>query len=278
MTILEDSAVSALTQFTENGFLFIKRAVPDDIVETLDNAVLRLTGDRAADVTHSSFNSNPALTQIRNAANFLAEYQLLFGCPDLMSVPYEILNHSLQVLGTEVLRREVYLQAHEPWHRDAGAFLERPYDEINGPLHLKAQVFFTDTRPEGSGNFVLIPGSHKWPVDYKDASYWESADQALSEGSLPPDAHVVRAEPGDAVVFGNTLWHAVLPNRTQERRSAILRFGQAWLRPYDHCADQATAAGHLSADSKALLGYHPSDVNPVSLYKDDSATSSWSAR
>lgn len=269
---------AAVSQFTEHGFVFIKGAVPDVVVKTLDDALIRVSSDRAGDVRHSSFNANPALTQIRNAANIIAEYQLLFQCPGLMSIPYRILNGSLQVLGSEALRRGVYRQAHEPWHRDAGAYLERPYDRLNGPLHLKAQVFFTDTRPQGSGNFVLIPGSHRWPVDHMDQGYWESADKALSDGSLPAGAQVVHAEPGDAVVFANTLWHAVLPNLTHERRSAIIRFGQAWLRPYDHSADPATAAGHLSAESKALLGYHTSAVNPVSLYKDETATRSWSAR
>lgn len=285
MTISEEitqgsaaDTAAALSHFNENGFVFIKNAVPGAVIKTLDDALLRIPAERAGEVQHSSFNANPALTQIRNAANLIAEYQLLFQCPALMSIPYRILNHSLQVLGSEALRRGVYHQAHEPWHRDAGAYLERPYDHANGPLHLKAQVFFTDTRPHGSGNFVLMPGSHTWPPDHLDPGYWQAADQALAEGSLPAGAHVVRAQPGDAVVFANTLWHAVLPNRTSERRSAIIRFGQAWLRPYDHTADPATAARHLSAESKTLLGYHTDAVNPVSLYKDESATHAWSAR
>ncbi|GAB2468652.1 hypothetical protein GCM10027187_41060 [Streptosporangium sandarakinum] len=265
-----------LTQFTEQGFVLIKEAVPDAIVKTLDNAVQQLTNERA--LTHSSFNTNRALTQVRNAANVIPEYQLLFGCRDLMSVPYGILNGSLQVLGSEALRREVYQQAHEPWHRDSGAFLERPYDEVNGPLHLKAQVFFTDTRPDNSGNLVLIPGSHRWPVNHKSDTYWQAANDALARGDVPEGGLIVRAEPGDAVVFGNTMWHAVLPNLTQERRSAIIRFGQAWLRPYDHPCDLATAADHLFPESRLLLGYHPNDVNPVDLYKETTTTQSWDAR
>ncbi|MEU9886364.1 phytanoyl-CoA dioxygenase family protein [Sphaerisporangium sp. NPDC051011] len=275
MTISHDAA---LAQFTEQGFVLIKQAVPDAVVKTLDNAVLQLTDDRAPDLTHSSFNTNRALTQVRNAANIIAEYQLLFVCRDLMSVPYRILNGSIQVLGSEVLRREVYQRAHEPWHRDSGAFLERPYDEVNGPLHLKAQVFFTDTRPKDSGNLVLIPGSHRWPVDHKDDDYWESANDALAQGSVPDGALIVHAEPGDAVIFGNTMWHAVLPNLTQERRSAIIRFGQAWLRPYDHHWDPATAADHLSPENRLLLGYYSNEVNPVDLYKEATATHSWAAQ
>ncbi|MEV6981840.1 phytanoyl-CoA dioxygenase family protein [Sphaerisporangium sp. NPDC051017] len=275
MTISHDAAIA---QFTEQGFVLIKQAVPDAVVKILDNAVLQLTDDRAPDLTHSSFNTNRALTQVRNAANIIAEYQLLFGCRDLMSVPYRILNGSIQVLGSEVLRREVYQRAHEPWHRDSGAFLERPYDEVNGPLHLKAQVFFTDTRPKDSGNLVLIPGSHRWPVDHKDDDYWESANDALAQGSVPDGALIVHAEPGDAVIFGNTMWHAVLPNLTQERRSAITRFGQAWLRPYDHHWDPATAADHLSPENRLLLGYYSNEVNPVDLYKEATATHIWAAQ
>ncbi|MFI7630310.1 phytanoyl-CoA dioxygenase family protein [Microbispora rosea] len=275
MTISLDAA---LAQFTEQGFVLIKQAVPEAIVRTLDGAVLQLADDRAPDLTHSSFNTNHALTQVRNAANLIPEYQLLFKCRDLMSLPCRILNGSIQVLGSEVLRRDVYQQAHEPWHRDSGAFLERPYDEVNGPLHLKAQVFFTDTQPKNSGNLVLIPGSHWWPVHHKDGDYWDSANDALAHGGVPDGALVVHAEPGDAVIFGNTMWHAVLPNLTQERRSAIIRFGQAWLRPYDHHCDPAAAAGHLSPGSRLLLGYHPSEVNPVDLYKEPTTTHSWDAQ
>lgn len=269
---------AALTQFTEQGFALIKQAVADPVVKKLDDAIQQLTDDRPADLTHSSFNTNHALTHIRNAANIIPEFQLLFGCRDLMSVPYRILNGSLQVLGTEVLRWQIYRQAHEPWHRDSGVFLERPYDEMNGPLHLKAQVFFTDTRPQNSGNLVLIPGSHRWPVDHKGADYWREANNALTWGNVPDDAVVVRAEPGDAVVFGNTMWHAVLPNLTHERRSAIIRFGQAWVRPYDHHCDPTTAADHLSPESRLLLGYYPPEVNPVDLYKETTTTRTWDAR
>ncbi|WP_405003214.1 phytanoyl-CoA dioxygenase family protein [Kitasatospora purpeofusca] len=275
MTTSPDDAVA---QFTEQGFVLLKQAVPDSVVSTLDTAVRRLTDDRGPDLTHSSFNTNPALTHVRDAANIIAVYQQLFECGALMSVPHLILNGSLQVLGSEVLRRGIYQEAHEPWHRDSGPYLERPYDELNGPLHLKAQVFFTDTRPQDSGNLVLIPGSHRWPADHKDNAYWKTANDALAQGELPEGALSIHAEPGDAVVFGNTMWHAVLPNRTQERRSAIIRFGQAWLRPYDHPCDPATAAGHLSPQSRRLLGYHSNSVNPVDLYKDPTSTESWCAR
>jgi ectoine hydroxylase-related dioxygenase (phytanoyl-CoA dioxygenase family) len=267
----------AAAQFTDQGFVLLKQAVPDSVVTALDAAVRTLTGAGAGDLTHSSFNTNPALTHVRDAANVIPEYQLLFGCGALMSVPHRILNGSLQVLGTEVLRRGIYQQAHEAWHRDSGPYLERPYDELNGPLHLKAQVFFTDTRPHDSGNLVLIPGSHRWPAHLKDDVYWKTANDALAQGSLPDGAVSIHAAPGDAVVFGNTMWHAVLPNRTQERRSAIIRFGQAWLRPYDHLSDPAAAAGHLSPEHQRLLGYHSSTVNPVDLYKDPTSTESWRA-
>jgi ectoine hydroxylase-related dioxygenase (phytanoyl-CoA dioxygenase family) len=268
----------AVAQFTEQGFVLLKQAVPDSVVATLDAAVRKLTDDREPDLTHSSFNSNPALTHVRDAANILAEYQLLFECGALMSVPHRILGGSLQVLGSEVLRRGIYPQAHEPWHRDSGPYLERPYDDRNGPLHLKAQVFFTDTRPKDSGNLVLIPGSHRWPANHKDDAYWRTANTALAQGVLPEGAMSIQAEPGDAVVFGNTMWHAVRPNQTQERRSAIIRFGQAWLRPYDHLCDPTTAAAHLTPQSRRLLGYHSAEVNPVDLYKDATSTESWGAR
>jgi hypothetical protein len=274
MTISPDTA---LAQFTDQGFVLIKRAVPDAVVELVDNAILRLADNRPR-LSHRSFHTNRALTQVRNAANVIPEYQMLFGCPDLMSVPYRILNGSIQVLGSEVLRREIYQGAHEPWHRDSGAFLERPYDEVNGPLHLKAQVFFTDTRPTHSGNLVLLPGSHRWPVDHKDDDYWDSANAILALGGAPDGALIVHAEPGDAVIFGNTMWHAVQPNLARERRSAIIRFGQAWLRPYDHHCDPATAADHLSPESRLLLGYAPSEINPVDLYKETTATRIWDAR
>ncbi|MFG1881969.1 phytanoyl-CoA dioxygenase family protein [Micromonospora sp. NPDC049102] len=271
------SPIDVVAQFTEQGFVLLKQAVPDSVVSTLDAAVRRLTDDRGPDLTHRSFNANPALTHVRDAANLIAEYQLLFECGALMSVPHRILNGSLQVLGTEVLRRGIYQEAHEPWHRDSGPYLERPYDELNGPLHLKAQVFFTETRLRDSGNLVLIPGSHRWPANHMDDAYWKAANDALARGSLPEGALSIHAEPGDAVVFGNTMWHAVLPNRTQERRSAIIRFGQAWLRPYDHTCDPATAAGHLSSQSRRLLGYHANTVNPVDLYKDTTSNESWGA-
>lgn len=258
----------ALAQVTENGYVVVKQAVPEAVLRTVDDAIKLLPTSRSGDLQHSSFNANPALLQVRNAANVIPEYQQLFECADLMEPVSQILRGSVQVLGSEALRRGVYNQAHETWHRDSGAYLERPYDEANGPLHLKAQVFFTSTQAPGSGNIAFLPGSHRWPVDHKSDDYWAAANAALTEGAVGDDPVVIHADPGDAVIFGNTLWHAVLPNRVQERRSAIIRFGQAWLRPYDHHSDPSTAADHLSTQTRALLGYHSTEVNPVDLYKE----------
>jgi ectoine hydroxylase-related dioxygenase (phytanoyl-CoA dioxygenase family) len=265
-------------QFTEQGYAVIKQAVPESVVQTVDDAVKQLPVDRSGDLRHRSFNANPALMQVRNAANLMPEYQLLFECPDLMAVIGRILSGSVQVLGSEALRRDVYDEAHEVWHRDSGAYLERPYDDANGPLHLKAQVFLTSTQAMGSGNIAFLPGSHRWPVDHQDGAYWEAADAALAEGTVGNDAVVIHADPGDAVVFGNTLWHAVLPNRVQERRSAIIRFGQAWLRPYDHASDPDTAPDHLSLRSRTLLGYYSAGTNPVDMYKEATAALAEEAR
>ncbi|WP_181799656.1 hypothetical protein [Kitasatospora acidiphila] len=50
MTTSPDDAVA---QFTEQGYLLLKQAVPDSIVSTLDTAVRKLTDDRDPDLTHS---------------------------------------------------------------------------------------------------------------------------------------------------------------------------------------------------------------------------------
>lgn len=120
------------------------------------------------------------------------------------------------------------------------------------------QLFLTPLREQGSGNLVLLPGSHLRPLPPR--------------GSLPTQAAgqvVVLAKPGDIVVWDGSLLHRVEPNGgAQERLSVILAYGFSWLQPSDYGAPSEEFEREASAVQRLLttpqddrlrgLAYYPS--------------------
>jgi phytanoyl-CoA hydroxylase len=131
------------------------------------------------------------------------------------------------------------------------------------------QFFLTDLSQEDSGNFVIVPGSHRRQVsETLPGCFIPEANRYLDEGTLPPGAKQVLAEPGDSVVFHHSLWHAVAPNRSgRERKSIIFRYGHLWHRPFDFDTVSSDILKQLSPRQRRLLGDIGPDPGPKDYYK-----------
>ncbi|MGC0419637.1 phytanoyl-CoA dioxygenase family protein [Embleya sp. AB8] len=259
-------------QWNQNGYIHIRKALSDADVERalagVDVAVRRRDRVRT---THVSYrNDQEHSIRVRNAVAAGPALLDLVDHPGVLPTLVELLGPDLHVLGSEAFVREGGAAPLEGWHTDGGASLMGiVLDPASRALQLKVQYFLTDVSRPDSGNFTVIPGSHRTrPERLDDDCYLPGPNDHWRRGEMPPDAVQILAEPGDAVVFPYNLWHAVAPNsRGLTRRSVIIRYGHLWCRPLDFDRMPADVVAAMSERQRLIFGELGEAAHPTDFYK-----------
>lgn len=173
----------------------------------------------------------------------------------------DFLGPYLQILGTEIFVRRPG-PGEEPlveWHTDGGPALGRLLASPGAPvLQMKVQFFLTDLAEPDSGNFMLVPGSHRRPFPEGGAA------------AVPPGAVQVRAKAGDVLLFPWSLWHAVAPNRSgRVRKSVTFRYGPLWSRPYDYERLPPAVLARMTPRRRRLFGDLGEGAHPSTYFYPD---------
>jgi len=134
-------------------------------------------------------------------------------------------------------------------------------------LQIKCQVFLTDVSTPDSGNFLLIPGSHRRLPERTGTCYLDGLNETFARGDLPEGAVTVCAKAGDALLFPYSLWHAVGPNRRAPRTTFIFRFGQLWQRPNDYLRQPDKVLERMSPRLRRMFGDLGRDPHPLDYHK-----------
>ncbi len=218
---------------------------------------------------HASFADYSHTIRVRNAVDGLPGLDYFLDHPRLVGPLMTLLNHSVHILGTEVFVRSTHADALEYWHTDGGEYLQRLQLAEGSPsLQVKAQIFLTDVTKSNSGNFLLIPGSHrKIPNSRNMLCYMDELDEPLKQGILPEDAVEVKAAPGDVLVFPYSLWHAVSKNVVRTRKTFIFRYGNLWHRPHDYLTQPQRVLDRMSPRLRRMFGDFGDNVHPSDYYK-----------
>lgn len=226
--------------FREQGFLLLKSVFTQDEVASMLTETQRVVDDAVsvgAVLREEAyvFNKNSfrlvRILRMSRMFDHLIDHRGYFG--KLVS----LIGPHIQLMGTEIFVRGPSGEAIVNFHTDLGEGLQQilPDDE-NNFLQIKMQIFLTDLSEPDSGNFVLVPGSHRVRVtDSDEYCTVKSINQQIRpDGRLPDNALQVCANPGDVLFFPHSLWHAVAPNRSgRTRYSIVLRYGLLALRPYE---------------------------------------------
>jgi ectoine hydroxylase-related dioxygenase (phytanoyl-CoA dioxygenase family) len=250
-------------QWEEEGYLLIEQALSEDEVATLRDAT-----DRAVARSQETFGQGAAggaehAYKIVRAVEQDAVLDSLIDHPATLPVLVDLLGPSLQVLGTEIFVRRP-APGHEPlieWHKDGGPALARILCHPGSPaLQVKIQYFLTDLSEPDSGNFALVPGSHRRPFP--------------EDGKVPDEdlarAVQVLAKPGDALIFPWALWHAVAPNHSgRVRKSVTFRWGQLFCRSYDYDQVPDHLLARWTSRQSLLFGALRADRPPHEFYYAD---------
>ena len=185
-----------LDSYDAEGYLHLRGVFDADEVAAGVAAVDELIAARAGTIAwHPSFTDRDHTLRVRDAISQCPRLALFLDHPGLVGPLVSLLSASVQILGTEVFVRSCQDVALEDWHTDGGAYLQRiRLAPGSQGLQLKAQVFLTDCTQPGSGNFKLIPGSHRRLPRETGTCYLDE-----DSGALDRDARHERRPPARAV-------------------------------------------------------------------------------
>lgn len=260
---LQDLTPRQRRQWEDEGYLLIPGALSAGEVDALLGAADRALARSQGRVDQGAAGGERQAFKVVRAVEQEAVLDLLIDHPATLPVLIGLLGPSLQVLGTEIFVR-LPAPGREPlieWHKDGGPSLSRLLCQPGCPvLQLKIQYFLTDLTSRDSGNFLLVPGSHRRPFP---------ADGRVPAGDLARAVQVL-ARPGDALIFPWALWHAVAPNHSgRVRKSVTLRWGQLFCRPYDFERLPAALLARWTPRQRRLFGELSAGQQPHDYYYAD---------
>jgi ectoine hydroxylase-related dioxygenase (phytanoyl-CoA dioxygenase family) len=222
--VVDQPALAALAgHFAEHGYAIVRNALSEGAVAELLDAI---------EVTRSELEGHPHRSaagsglNIRPIVDKHPAFRELLICPTTFAAVARLLGHySIQLQQSNLIEAWPSNERRQTgWHSDGGI----PTIAVNGIRafgSLKVGYFLTDHREPDTGALMLVPGSHRlqgpppFPAGQHD----------------PTGATQLRLAPGDAVIFGQGVWHAAAPNRAGRARVALY-YGYSYrvLRPVDY--------------------------------------------
>jgi ectoine hydroxylase-related dioxygenase (phytanoyl-CoA dioxygenase family) len=238
----------------ENGYLIIKNCLSDQEVDKLNESLSVLAENtkewsdekKAKNLSHSGNKSDldiVGLPSLTDSVDFLMDHPNIFGKILSLMGPY------IYIPRMEYLERYPSDNQLLRLHTDLGGSFRSIFPNSESLLlELKVQFYLADNDQPESGNFMMVPSSHrkKFPVEAE-------AIEDATRNAVP-----VLARKGDAVIFPWSLWHAVAPNKSPNvRKSIIARYAQLWMRPVDYEQPPIELAPRLTTRRQRLLGILP---------------------
>lgn len=204
--------------FETNGYLVIPNALSPEELQRVREAADRAEALWRADPSRPGLRRDN-LQQVQAPIEYDDVLLELMTHPGIFPIVREILGNTIQMIDNDYFISPPHTGSHAAWHHDVG---------MHGVYHprstLMVKVFYLlSDVPEGGGGTALIPGSHRFPMDYP-------LPQVEDPDAMP--GKVEMAYPaGTAYLFHCRIYHAALNNRTdQTRRVLIYNYGHNWMR------------------------------------------------
>ena len=129
------------------------------------------------------------------------------------------------------------------WHQDGGRQNVDIETEPTRPrLSVKVAFLLTDSSEPGTGNTLVIPGSHRR----------NRLERPADGSTMPAGAVPILAPAGSALLFDRRLWHSRGPG--DDRMAAFLAYTYRWIRPRDDATYSADWLARMTPVQRQLLG------------------------
>jgi hypothetical protein len=229
-------------RWKEDGFLLLPGLLPPEEVRDLTAAV---DGMWEAHLRQPEVKPKAGMDR-RNVMEEDDRFVALMDHPVTFPLVLELIGPYIQLSMSEVIVRPPNPEGSALLHTDGGqAMRQIRVTEDSLPLQIKIQYFLTDVEGPDSGNFTVVPGSHKRPFP----------DGGVTGGPYIPDAVQLCARAGDAAFFPHALWHGYVTNRSaQTRKSLIYCYSQQCFRPFDYEKASSELLARCTPRQRRLIG------------------------
>jgi hypothetical protein len=229
-------------QWSEDGFLILKGALTVEEVARLTQVV-----DQMYEAHLRKPDVKPEAGMDRR--NVMEENPLfveLMDHPATFPLVLELVGPYIQLSMSEVIVRPPNPEGGSLLHTDGGQAMRqiRLADE-SLPLQIKIQYFLSEVDAPDSGNFTIVPGSHKRVFP----------EGGVEGGPYIADAVQLNVQAGDAAVFPHSLWHGYVTNRSERtRKSLIYCYSQQCFRCFDYEKSSPELLARCTPRQRRLIG------------------------
>jgi ectoine hydroxylase-related dioxygenase (phytanoyl-CoA dioxygenase family) len=249
-------------QWNEQGYIHVRGALaPDEIALLLDQ--LREVQRRSEEewgkesLWEDVFDAgNDRDLSLNNAIKWCPRIDFLIDHPSIFGKVLALMGPHIQCVGSEVYVRYSGDDPLFDFHTDLGPSLRTVAPVEEKAIQLKAQFFLTDLLEPDSGNFAVVPRSHRHPFPGKIP--YEKAEDRVQ----------ILAAAGDVIMFPLSLGHGVAPNkRGATRYSVIMRYAQMFCRSVDYWTEpEGPVMNRLTPRRQRLLGNLGGHSRPGDFY------------
>ncbi len=205
-------------QIRRDGYCVVENVIgADDVDSVRDDAIA---------VTHEDKRYQPELGGIAVAQDLINSSQVFAPfllSPPLIGVIRALLGplprvNSASALVTYPGNQQGDWHTDWPYSDEFKDYMPTPYPDLT--MHLSTLWMLTSFN-RMTGGTRIIPGSHRWG---DSPQHREGFDLF----SMHPEEVQVEGEAGSALVWDTRAWHAIAPNRSDERRVAIAARYEPW--------------------------------------------------
>jgi hypothetical protein len=222
-------------QWADEGYVILEKVLSDGEIRRLTD----VTDSVDRDSQKKGRDANAYLS-VNGTINLDNAFLDLIDHPGHLGIVLELLGAHAALIACQLMVRPPLPEPGLRWHWDGTSPYSWP--SVGGLmplLQLKVGWFLTDVDKPNMGNFVVIPGSHvgRFPKGALEALLDDSLANFRADGMVEvdvPGARQVLVNAGDALLFHNSLWHAVAPNlSTVSRKNLYYVYAPPWIRQHD---------------------------------------------
>lgn len=204
--------------FETNGYL-----VFPNLLSPKELATIRVAADSAENLWRADTSRlgvrKPNLQQVQAPIEYDDNLLKLMTHPTLFPIVRELLGEDIQMIDNDYFISPPNTKSHALWHHDVG--MPSVYHP-RSTLMIKVFFLLSDV-PPGGGGTAVVPGSHRFPMDF-------CLPKVENPDEMP--RHVRMEYPaGSAYLFHCRIYHAALNNTTDAtRRVLIFNYGHSWMK------------------------------------------------
>ena len=268
MTLSDQQLAAHLSEIESSGYTIIENAIEPDLVDALNEALLRLEHDEAIAPGANRFEGHRTI-RIYNLLARDPVFRQVPVHPNLLPIVEGVLDPGCLVSSLSSISIDPG-ETVQPLHTDDTLFdLPRPHRAIV----CNSMWALTDFT-EQNGATRIVPGSHKFEHKPEYGSEYESQAAEMPKGSL--------------LIWNGSLWHGGGANQSHERRVGIaMNYCAGFLRQQENqqLGIPLELAREFSPRLQALAGFgtykhligHIDKRSPVQalLNQDDGFVNVW---